>query len=356
MKHIHCKLLILILIGSHPLYAQYTDIINSNRPGRSVSAYSVGKNVYQAELGGFYERRKHNGLLTENDQYGVDFALRWGVLEESLEVSWEGTYIWDRTTYNNTASPYTQNQSNFYAHSLGVKYLIFEPKKREANLYSWRDDHTAFHLKDLIPSISAYLGTDLLFGGNPFYPGESGLAMKAMIITQSHFAGRWVLNTNIMFDRVGWEDPMFSYILTLTHSLRDARYSVFAEHQGYKSDAYSDGVFRLGAARLINSNLQVDASAGINIKDTPSRLFAGLGVSYRLDYHINELVPLPIEEEETKEGLEQEQEDPEKLEELEEFDHKAGKKVRKRKKKDRKKNKKKRRRKKKNPFDIDNTL
>ena len=34
-----------------PINSQYTDQINSNRPGASVGAFSVGKNVIQSELG-----------------------------------------------------------------------------------------------------------------------------------------------------------------------------------------------------------------------------------------------------------------------------------------------------------------
>lgn len=33
----------------------------------------------------------------------------------------------------------------------------------------------------------------------------------------------------------------------------------------------------------------VDASIGASVKDTPSRLFGGVGLSYRLDFHKDEL-------------------------------------------------------------------
>jgi hypothetical protein len=36
-------------IGSVVVFAQYTDIINSNKPGFSESPYSVGKGIYQFE-------------------------------------------------------------------------------------------------------------------------------------------------------------------------------------------------------------------------------------------------------------------------------------------------------------------
>ena len=35
------------------IHAQYTDVINSNRPGSSQSAFSVGTNVLQFELGSY---------------------------------------------------------------------------------------------------------------------------------------------------------------------------------------------------------------------------------------------------------------------------------------------------------------
>src|SRR5699024_23272 len=81
------------------------------------------------------------------------------------------------------------------------------------------------------------------------------------------------------------DDPLFSHIITLTHALRDPRYTIFLEHQGYYSDAYSDGIFRMRAARLCNKNFQLDASFGINIKDTPARFIGAIGASYRLDFH-----------------------------------------------------------------------
>ena len=45
------KALVLFLFTSSNAIAQYTDQINSNRPGMSIGAFSVGKNVFQSELG-----------------------------------------------------------------------------------------------------------------------------------------------------------------------------------------------------------------------------------------------------------------------------------------------------------------
>ena len=47
--------------------------------------------------------------------------------------------------------------------------------------------------------------------------------------------------------------------------------------------------FRLGAAYLLKENLQIDASIGANIKDTPSYMLAGIGVSWRFDENYKEI-------------------------------------------------------------------
>ena len=41
------------------LHAQYTDQINSNRPGASIGAFAVGKRIIQFEGGFEYRKYKH---------------------------------------------------------------------------------------------------------------------------------------------------------------------------------------------------------------------------------------------------------------------------------------------------------
>ena len=52
MKKLEIQLLLIVFfIPSTLIFAQYTDVINSNRPGLSKSAFSVGTKVTQFELG-----------------------------------------------------------------------------------------------------------------------------------------------------------------------------------------------------------------------------------------------------------------------------------------------------------------
>lgn len=275
----------LALIHLH-ISAQYTEIINSNRPGVSISAFSVGKNVIQGETGFFFERQKHANLLTESNFIGVDFAVRYGFLLEQLEVAWEGVFQREQITYKAIFPAFTAYRTNFLNHTIGAKYLIYDPYKNpeEINVYSWKANNS-FKWKDLIPAVSLYAGVNLNFSDNPFWPNDTKPSPKVTLATQNHFFGRWVLVTNSTYDRFTTDDPVFAYAITLIHALRNPRWSVFGEHRGIKSKAYADGIFSGGVAHLIHRNFQVDATLGINIKDTPSLWFGNIGLSYRLDYH-----------------------------------------------------------------------
>lgn len=266
--------------------AQYTDVINSNRPGLSVSAYAVGKNVVQAELGFFYEQQDHSLLNTQSDIWGSDISLRYGLLFERLELNFEGTFQDQDITYSNFNL--LAKRRDFSRSRLGLKYLVYDPFKNpeanKPNLYSWRANNK-FQFKNLLPAVSLYGGANFTIGDNPFYVGEPTLSYRGMIATQSRLTPRFVLITNTAYDRIGTDFPELSYLISLSHAFRNPKWSVFVEHQGIDSDRYSDLILRGGIAHLLKENLQLDFNMGASFKNTPSRIFIGLGGSYRMDFH-----------------------------------------------------------------------
>ncbi|MDX1362953.1 transporter [Arenibacter latericius] len=267
-------------------FSQYTEIINSNRPGLSVSAYALGSNVLQAELGVGYELRDHSKLATESELLSTDIALRYGLFFETLEISYEGTFDHQSLNYLNTGVEITN--SDFSRNRIGLKLLVFDPfrnpNRNKPNLYSWKDNNK-FKLKNLIPAISIYYGANFVFGDNPYYKGENVVSPRAMIVTQSRVTSKMELISNIAYDRIGTEFPEWNYTISLSHTLNNPRWSVFLENQGIKSDRYADILLRGGLAHLLSNNIQVDLNFGTNFKDTPSRIFGGIGMSYRLDMH-----------------------------------------------------------------------
>lgn len=275
------------------LHAQYTDVINSNRPGRAVSAYSVGKNVVQAEVGLLYEQQDNADLNSDSNIFGTDYAFRYGLLFEQLEINLEGSFITQNITYPDFGIE--GKLTNFSRNRLGLKYLVFDPYKNaernKPNLYSWRANNV-FQWKNLIPAISLYGGANFLFGDNPFYPGDPSLSYRGGVNTQSRLSPRVVLISNIAYDRIGTDFPEWRYALSVSHAFRDPRWSIFVEGQGISGDRYSDIILRTGVARLINPNFQVDFHLGSGFKNSPSRIFAVLGFSYRLDFHKDEMKPI----------------------------------------------------------------
>lgn len=284
-------LLIAFMAAFHGLQAQYTDVINSNRPGKANGAYAVGRGVIQAEAGLLIEQQDHSLLDTESGILGLDVALRYGLLFESLELQWEGIFQSQNITYVNTGT--TERFTDFYRNRVGLKYLLYDrykdPERNKPNLYSWRANNV-FRLKNLIPSVAVYAGANFVLGDNPFYPGEPTFSPRAMVSTQSRLSPRFVLITNIAYDRIGTDFPEWSYIISLSHAFRNPKWSTFLENQGIQSDRYSDALLRGGIAYLIGPNFQADFLLGASFKSTPSRIFFGSGISYRIDNHKDPLI------------------------------------------------------------------
>ena len=284
--------------------SQYTDVINSNRPGLSVSAYAVGKNVVQAEFGALYEQQNHSDINTNSDILGADLSLRYGLLFEQLELNYEGTYISQNINFENFG--FEERRTDFSRNRLGLKYLLYDkyknPENNKPNLYSWRANNV-FQLKNLIPSaISVYGGATFNLGDNPFYPEDPTISYRGMLATQSKLSPRFVFITNLAYDRITTDDPELSYLISMQHAFRNPKWSVFVEHQGINSDRYSDLLLRTGVVHLFNENFQADINLGASFKNTPSRIFLSTGFSYRLDFHKDALIPANNDSNQSKIG------------------------------------------------------
>ena len=279
---------LLILLSFSSVHAQYTEVINSNRPGVSKSAFSVGTGVVQLEAGAFTVNEEHVPLNYEVNGFGLDFAIRYGLLFEELELSLDGVYQNDTFTNNNAVIPVEDPRSNMKNFTLGAKYLIYDPYKNaeeaKPNLYSYHANRK-FQWKSLIPAVSIYAGANFDTKDNPYTaPDVEGVSPKIMVATQNNFNGGWVFVMNLIKDRIGSEFSDFQYILTLTHSFTP-QWVIFGEAQGIKSDFYADNIFRFGGAYLWTRDFQLDANIAFNTKDTPSVFNIAFGASYRLDFH-----------------------------------------------------------------------
>lgn len=308
-----------LLLSSALSHAQYTDQINSNRPGESMGGFSVGKTVMQVETGIYGIKEKHDVLNNKTKGLGLDLTLRYGAFLEQLEFIVDVQYQFDQFK----DAIYTTNRNDFKQFTIGAKYLIYDPNKNykpEVNIYSWKANHK-FKWHNILPAVSIYAGANIVGKNNPYTFPDDGLSPKVMVITHNRF-GNIVWVNNIIADKVTTDYPSYGLISTLTRAF-SAKWSGFVEVQGYKSDFYSDGIFRLGAAHLLNDNMQLDASISTNFKDTPSILYGGVGFSWRFDADYRDIL-LPgdsdlekgMNEKQKKDKKKKEKEDKKRLDDV----------------------------------------
>lgn len=281
-------LIILMFITGLTVQAQYTEVINSNRPGVSRSAFSVGTNVAQFEVGPYTVKEEHTPLKYDVSGFGIDFAARYGLLFPELEINLEVTYQNDTKTDFRSSISSELKRSNFKSLILGAKYLVYDPYKNaedeRPNLISYHANKR-FKWKNLIPAVAIYAGANFDTKDNPYTaPGVEGFSPKVIIATQHNFSSGWVFVMNLSKDRIGTDYSDFQYILTLTKAINQ-QWVLFGETQGIKSDFYADNLFRFGGAYLWSRNFQLDTALTFNTKDTPSVFGVNFGMSYRLDFH-----------------------------------------------------------------------
>ena len=315
--------------------AQYTEKINSNRPGTSQGAFSVGNNVLQLEGGFGLGREKHDIFKTKTNLFNFDYSIRYGLLIEQLEINFNGRFRSDGVRQTVGGQEEKINRTNFEFNTLGAKYLIYDPYKRPWKKQDSLDllklksakETRKFRWRSLIPAVSAYAGVNFNTNDNPFtFPNDKTISPKFVIATQNNWfnnrAGSWVLVTNLIIDKVTTDNPVIGWIITSTHTIKK-KVAIFGEYQGQKSDFYSDDILRLGGAYLFNQDFQLDANVATNFKDTPSIFVVSAGASYRFDWHKkDEIIEEPgLEEFEDENPVDEEEIEADDERELEEIEN-----------------------------------
>jgi len=285
----------LLLFCFHLTYAQYTELVNSRRPGFSDSPFSVGTDVLQFEGGLFY--RDINDRGTSVTSYGSDIMIRYSKFLEKLELNLNASFQYDDINFADSfvmADPSLEDVSKFGIGRLtiGAKYLVYSPKyiDKSKEIRSWKRK-MSYDWKRLIPAVAVYAGVNLpvsenYVGGN--FPNivKDEFSPRLAIFTQNNFTDKFVFLMNLVMDKIGSDYKENSYILTGTYSITD-KWSIFGEHQGiFKGDGIpNDFQFGGGIAYLFNKNTQFDIAAR-NISDRDgSTLLINAGLSWRLDRH-----------------------------------------------------------------------
>ena len=268
-------------------FSQYTDIINSNKPGNSTGAYSVGKRVYQIESGFSVDRLRGEALQSESLFNNGNLAVRVGLFSEALELIYEGSYTMEFSTSPIPGGKIGIDQG-FTSNRIGAKIMLFDPFKnpdnRPINVYSWKKNN-GFRWRNILPAIALYAGANIGLKSSPYLIDNPSIAPRVMLVTQSHLTPKMVLILNGIYDFIGSEAlAEKTVIASLSYAIK-RKWSVFVEGQYSILPNYNEQIIRTGGAFLYRKNLQLDLYTGINFQNEPSREIIGLGFSYRLDKH-----------------------------------------------------------------------
>lgn len=297
MKYLFLSFLLLFCIKIS--FAQYTDVINSRRPGYSDSPYSVGTNVYQLEAGLFYKNISNQLYFDQtNDEavefnskaFGSDIAFRTGQFFERLELSLDLIVQNEDRNYTKPLE-YSDSSLGLGRLTIGAKYLVYQPKYKDKSkeIRSWKARHR-FDAKRLIPAVGIYAGfnTNLL---DDMHKNPDGVSPRFGIYTQNDISNRFIFIMNFIADKMFTNEAENSYILTATYSLSE-QWSAFAEHQGFfRKNIPNDYQLGAGTAYLLNKNLQLDVSFRtiLDERDDFTYLIGG-GMSWRIDRHKDKII------------------------------------------------------------------
>ncbi|QTD37201.1 transporter [Polaribacter batillariae] len=281
--------LLFFLVGFRSLYAQYTDVINSNKPGFSESPYSVGSGVYQFESNLFFRNTSIERTFTRPQSFGIDVLFRTSFFLERLELNTQFSYQKDKVAFKNifTSHYFT---SGFGKMTIGAKYLVFqqEYEDKSKEVRSWKRRH-AFDMKRLVPSVSIYLGMNTDFVNDIYKTG--GITPKVGLLLQNNLTRDFNVITNVYYDKIGSDFAEFSYIITATQNFSD-QWSAFFENQTIYQKYQTNTNLGAGLAYLYNRDLQINASGRLLLEGKAQGFYAGLGVSYRINNHEDSYIEL----------------------------------------------------------------
>ncbi|MBU3680821.1 MAG: transporter [Flavobacterium sp.] len=274
-------------------WAQFTDVINSNRPGQSMAAFSVGKTIIQSEMGLETGRESYSNKDYKVGNLGGEIVLRYGAIFEQLEFY--GSVNYQKETYTELSTNLDHVSSGIQTAQVGAKFMVYDPMmnyEKKINKYSWKANHK-FDWHQFIPAVAVYGGLTINNDANfkrPYaVPQKNTTGLKGMLLTQNQF-GRFALITNFGVSNYGVANyESIDYVISLTRGIND-RWSILLENQGFNSKVYRNTLFRAGGAYLLAENLQVDAAIASSITNEPAQVIANLGFSWRFDANYNEVM------------------------------------------------------------------
>ncbi|MDA8594921.1 transporter [Flavobacteriaceae bacterium] len=281
-----------LLLLSSLGHAQYTEVINSNRPGFNDSPYAVGTDVYQFELSSTGAYREELYTFNNAFSWGNSLDFHMGLLSQKLELHLQiddtQTWLYESSIFGNNLE--TGNLASLYA---GFKFLLFQVPLKDPDLEirSWKKK-TSFDRRRLIPSIGLELGwsTPIYHKDPKDYIGTTfeyeEIHLKAQsspvvkVMTQNNLSDRWTLLMNLAY-----ENHKLGAISLGSYYVISDKWATFVDYKGQFDADENLQLWQGGFAHLINQNTQLNIGFGSNFNWSNEAFYANIGLSWRVDKH-----------------------------------------------------------------------
>ena len=281
----------LLLIASFSSYSQYTEVINSNKPGISESPYSVGQNVYQFESSLFFRKAAAIPTFSNPQALGLNLQFRTAFFTEKLEFNVTTALQNDTYAFSNVFES-SYKKFNLSQFTLAAKYLVYAPdyKQKSLEIRSWRKRHS-FGWDRWIPHVGVYAGINV--GGIiADYHDRGAITPKFGVLLQNELSNQLNIVSNVYYNYAWGRLPEWSYIVTATYNF-NFHWSGFAEHQALFNKQEKQSNIGLGLAYLFSNDLQINSTLKTTFQaENTVGVYAGLGVSYRIDRHEDKYIEL----------------------------------------------------------------
>ncbi|MFC2109928.1 transporter [Bacteroidota bacterium] len=270
--------------------AQYTDVINSNRPGVSESPYAVGTGVFQFEAGFAHQFIKDRTIPNAITNNRLNQTFRTSLFSEKLEFNLSASQNNFKNLVNN--DEFKGFNSSF---GFGVKYLIYHPQyeKRPLEIRSWFKKQE-FDWKRLVPAVGLKIDGNLYEGPNliPYQSQSSFQQVEGShygtnftLLLQNNLNNYWVITTNFIYKEKPNNIKDFDLVISSNYTLSEA-WAIFGELEQSLNKTSAITTVKAGTAYLANDNLQFDFCLNTGLTATETILGFGVGASYRIDKHI----------------------------------------------------------------------
>lgn len=246
-------LLAITVLYASITYGQYSESIRSDRPGQSLSPFTLGSQTLQVQSG--YNFGEEQGDAVDFNFSNFNNVIRYGLLER-LDLNATVNYAQNKYSIGNDET----SVEGFNNLSIGARYALYEGK-------------------GILPTLGFESRLSLPIESGDFEDVE--LSAQQVLITQHTIDDRLAITSNWIWMNQDSKNT-FNYTLNAAYTISD-RWSTFFEFFGNLNHEFSMD-YNFGFAYLNGQNLQFDIGLARLTSSANPQIIGDIGISWRTNW------------------------------------------------------------------------